>query len=273
MRSLLQIGEIAQLLGVTPKTLRHYQKLGLLEEPTRTDAGYRLYNASHLLRLQRIRHLQTLGLSLKQIKVVLGEPAQEHTLREILLALDQELAAQICTLEERRARIKTLLSEQSLDGIERPTRSFSLELAQELLGERFFSISPAALEMEAKLVAPIENFNWPADYQESMTKMARYFGAHPKIYEQLITFSERFAALASVTEDAKEVDQLIADCMNNSALQLFLQEGQELSVLVPQMENPFGETLSNLMVTNLSPSQKRFSEEMSRKMFNIKKEV
>ena len=77
MRTLLQIGEIAQLLGVTPKTIRHYQKIGLIAEPDRTEAGYRLFNAQDLLRLQRIRRLQALGLSLKQIKTLLGEPRQE----------------------------------------------------------------------------------------------------------------------------------------------------------------------------------------------------
>lgn len=51
MRTQLHIGEIAQLLGVTPKAIRHYQKVGLLAEPERTEAGYRLYGAQELLRL------------------------------------------------------------------------------------------------------------------------------------------------------------------------------------------------------------------------------
>ena len=50
MRTQLHIGEIAQLLGVTPKTIRHYQKVGLLADPARTGAlllaledGFRLH--------------------------------------------------------------------------------------------------------------------------------------------------------------------------------------------------------------------------------------
>jgi DNA-binding transcriptional MerR regulator len=71
MRKMLQIGEVAQLLGVTSKTIRHYHKIGLLPEPERTESGYRLYNAQDLLHLKQIRHMQEFGLSLKHIKTLL----------------------------------------------------------------------------------------------------------------------------------------------------------------------------------------------------------
>ena len=45
MRARLRIGEVAELLGVTPKAIRHYHKRGLLAEPTRSEGGYRLYTA------------------------------------------------------------------------------------------------------------------------------------------------------------------------------------------------------------------------------------
>jgi DNA-binding transcriptional MerR regulator len=114
MRTLLQIGEIAQLLGVTPKTIRHYEKIGMLAQPERTRAGYRLYDAQDLLRLQRIRHLQALGLSLKKIRVLLGEPEHQYSSRDVLQSLDKELAAQIQALEERRNKIRAILDEDVL---------------------------------------------------------------------------------------------------------------------------------------------------------------
>lgn len=87
-RTQLHIGEVAQLLGVTPKTIRHYQRIGLLNEPERTRAGYRLYNAQDILHLHRIKRLQSLGLSLKQIKALLGQSSDKRSLREVLQALD-----------------------------------------------------------------------------------------------------------------------------------------------------------------------------------------
>src|SRR5579859_6998908 len=94
MGTQLHIGEVAKLLGVSAKTIRHYHKVGLLAEPPRSDGGYRLYTASDLVRLQRIRRLQALGLSLKQIKTLLGEHVsqRERSLREVLQALLEELS-------------------------------------------------------------------------------------------------------------------------------------------------------------------------------------
>ena len=60
---MLTIGELARLAGVTPKAIRHYHKVGLLREPERSEAGYRLYGAEDLLRLGRVRRLAGLGLS------------------------------------------------------------------------------------------------------------------------------------------------------------------------------------------------------------------
>src|SRR5438105_15404772 len=111
MSTQLHIGEVAKLLGITPKTIRHYHKVGLLAEPQRTESGYRLYSAHHLLRLQRIRRLRSLGLSLERIREILGQPDQEHeqTLRNALQSLVEELSAQILELEERRDMLKKLL--------------------------------------------------------------------------------------------------------------------------------------------------------------------
>jgi DNA-binding transcriptional MerR regulator len=273
MRTLLQIGEVAQLLGVTPKTIRHYQKVGLLNEPERTEAGYRLYDAHDLLRLQRVRRLQALGLSLKQIKIVPGEPDHERTLREVLQSLDQELAGQIHALEERRERIQALLNEKSLAGIEQPAEPFGIELAKELLGERFYQISPEVLEMEAKMWAPIESFNWPGEYREGVLRMMEYFAQQPQIYDVLLPFSEKFASLASLPEDAPQVEQLLEDCAHNSDFQLFMHDTEIMLAFSPQMENQFGEILGNLLSTSLSPAQRRFSEIASQRIFMAKKDA
>ena len=104
MRELLQIGEVAKLIGISSKTIRYYHEIGLLAEPKRTDGGYRLYTAQDLLRLQRIRRLRSLGLHLGRIKEILGETdiEQEVMLRNALQSLVEELTTQIIELEERR---------------------------------------------------------------------------------------------------------------------------------------------------------------------------
>ncbi len=84
MRGRLRIGELARLVGVTPKTVRHYEKIGLLPEAERSESGYRLYSGSDLLRLNRVKRLRSLGLTLRQVRSVLGEGDGELSLKTTL---------------------------------------------------------------------------------------------------------------------------------------------------------------------------------------------
>ena len=61
MRERLRIGEVAGLVGVTTKTVRHYEKFGLLQRPERSESGYRLYTADDLLEVYRSKRLRSLG--------------------------------------------------------------------------------------------------------------------------------------------------------------------------------------------------------------------
>jgi DNA-binding transcriptional MerR regulator len=67
-RKLYQAKEFAKRLGISVRTLHHYDHLDLLKPNTYTNAGYRLYSEEELFRLQQITTLKFLGFSLKQIK-------------------------------------------------------------------------------------------------------------------------------------------------------------------------------------------------------------
>ena len=66
------VGEVARLSGVTVRTLHHYDRIGLLPPSSRTDAGYRLYTAEDLERLQLILLYRELGGSLEEIATALA---------------------------------------------------------------------------------------------------------------------------------------------------------------------------------------------------------
>ena len=68
------VKQLAQLAGVSVRTLHHYDAIGLLVPSARTDAGYRLYGEGDLLRLQQILIGRELGLSLEDIRSSLDEP-------------------------------------------------------------------------------------------------------------------------------------------------------------------------------------------------------
>jgi MerR family transcriptional regulator, repressor of the yfmOP operon len=70
--STLRIGEVAKSTGLTTRTLRYWEQLGLLSPNSHRESGERLYNASAIERVGRIRELQDLlGFSLAEVKVVL----------------------------------------------------------------------------------------------------------------------------------------------------------------------------------------------------------
>lgn len=90
--------EIARRAGVSVRTLRYYDQIGLLC-PRRGPKGTRLYGHEHLIRLQQIRLLQFVGLSLEQIGRLLEEPR----------SLKESLNLQVRVLTERRAQIDRIL--------------------------------------------------------------------------------------------------------------------------------------------------------------------
>ena len=103
-----KVGELAERLGLTVRTLHHWDDLGLLRPSRRTQAGHRLYGEDDLVRLQRILSLRQIGLSLDEIRVWLDradrslvddlEQHLERVRREIVQRLD------LCQRLERVAR-------------------------------------------------------------------------------------------------------------------------------------------------------------------------
>ncbi|ALC83044.1 MULTISPECIES: MerR family transcriptional regulator [Bacillus] len=68
-----KVGELAKLTGLTIRTLRYYDQIGLFSPSVYSDSGYRLYDESDISRLQQILTLKDLGLSLEEIKSILSD--------------------------------------------------------------------------------------------------------------------------------------------------------------------------------------------------------
>ncbi|GBQ30651.1 transcriptional regulator MerR [Gluconacetobacter azotocaptans DSM 13594] len=73
----LSIGDLARSTGTKVETIRYYERSGLLPVPPRTGGNYRAYDATHLGRLSFIRRAPDLGLSLDQIRTLLGMADQK----------------------------------------------------------------------------------------------------------------------------------------------------------------------------------------------------
>jgi pimeloyl-ACP methyl ester carboxylesterase/DNA-binding transcriptional MerR regulator len=70
----LKVGELAQRTGLTVRTLHHYDAIGLLRPSLHTEAGYRLYTAGDIARLQRVLSLRQLGFTLDEARGCLDRP-------------------------------------------------------------------------------------------------------------------------------------------------------------------------------------------------------
>lgn len=94
------VKQLAELSGVTPRTLRWYDREGLLHPGRFTESGYRLYGPEQVDRLQQILFYRELDLSLTDIRTLLDDPAFN---REVALQ------SHLTRLEARRARLDALI--------------------------------------------------------------------------------------------------------------------------------------------------------------------
>jgi DNA-binding transcriptional MerR regulator len=122
---LLRINEVAAETGMTTRTIRYYEEIGLLEPAGRSDGDYRLYDASDLDRLHFIRNLRDdAGFSLAQIGQLLEDEAARQrnrerlrqttdpTERRVYLAdAEQRVERQISILEAKAARLASMIDE------------------------------------------------------------------------------------------------------------------------------------------------------------------
>ncbi|MEV7228135.1 helix-turn-helix domain-containing protein [Polymorphospora sp. NPDC051019] len=104
-----RIGQLATMTGVSDRTLRHYDSIGLLV-PAAVDraTGYRWYGVPELARLERIRGLRRLGLSLRQITDLLDAP--DDRLRQALTETVDALRRDIASLTETMAAAEDRLA-------------------------------------------------------------------------------------------------------------------------------------------------------------------
>jgi len=124
--ALLTVGQVAERLDVTVRTLHHYDEIGLVAPSERSRAGYRLYTEQDLTRLQHVVVYRRLGFALDEIALLLQEPesvgqhlrrqraAVTHRLdelRELVTAIDRALDKEGSGMKLTREEQKELFGE------------------------------------------------------------------------------------------------------------------------------------------------------------------
>lgn len=68
---MIHINKVGELTGVTVRTLRYYDKIGLLKPASKTEGGHRLYTNEEIKKLQQVQFLKKVGFPLQEIKNML----------------------------------------------------------------------------------------------------------------------------------------------------------------------------------------------------------
>jgi DNA-binding transcriptional MerR regulator len=116
----ITVRDAAVRLGVTPRTLKYYEELGIVV-PVRSEGGYRLYEAADLDRLARVLRMRSLGFSLTTITAMLQQPMEApaeggrpRLSNASLKTLRETLGAQLATLDARVAQVRRELKEAAV---------------------------------------------------------------------------------------------------------------------------------------------------------------
>jgi DNA-binding transcriptional MerR regulator len=139
----LQIGEAANRTGLTQRTLRYYEELGLLKPASRMEGGFRLYSSDDMDRIEYIKNLRdVLGFSLAEIKEMvetedvrsqlkgLSRPDESQEQRRTrLLKLRDVAQRQMRIVNEKRQRLKEMRSgiQERIDRLEVLLRELEAE--------------------------------------------------------------------------------------------------------------------------------------------------
>ena len=169
----LRVGELARRTGLTVRTLHHYDEIGLLKPSLHSEAGYRLYTAADVVRLQQVLSLRQLGFSLEKVRDCLDRPgfAPLEVVRLHVARLREqiELQRKLCERLEALAQRFHTAGEVSAD-------EFLQTIEVMTMIEKYYSPEQLA-QIEARKAALGEerikeaNAEWPSLFAAVRTEM------------------------------------------------------------------------------------------------------
>lgn len=177
---------VADLAGISIRTLHHYDEIGLLKPAEVSAAGYRLYSQQDLERLQQVLFFRELGLSLHEIQAILDSPGFDRK---------QALLDHRKLLQERQRRLERLIRsvDQTLEAMKRGTTMDEKAM--------FDGFDPSQYEEEAR-----QRWGHSKEFQQSVERTKRYTkGDWEGIQQEIGQISQGIAALMERSPEDPEV--------------------------------------------------------------------
>ena len=106
--AIIKIGLLAKSLGITTRTIRYYEEIGLMPPPSRLEGGARVYDPGEVLRLKFILKLKELGITLEEMNELAGIYETGLTPKLVLPRLVEMLDDHLMKIDEKITKITAL---------------------------------------------------------------------------------------------------------------------------------------------------------------------
>jgi DNA-binding transcriptional MerR regulator len=211
-----KIKEVADMVGVSVRTLHHYDQIGILKPESVTTAGYRLYTEGDLERLQQVLFFKELDFNLQEIKEILDNPNFD---RKHALKTHREL------LIEKKKRLDKIIKsvDKTIDFIEGGIDMNKKEMFQG------FDMTEIEAHKEKYAEETKQKYGDSDAYKESMKKTSKYKKDDwarinensERIYSKIVANMDKGIADPEVQKAVHELRQQITDNFYNCTIEIF----------------------------------------------------
>ena len=189
------VKEVSMITGVSIRTLRYYDEIGLLKPTELTESGYRLYDNKALEKLQEILFFRELEITLTDIKKILDTPNYDK---------EQILATQKLLLEQKRNRLNGIIEliTDVMKGVNTMSfEAFSNDEVQKIVNHTLKCMSKENIDEQVQKFGSLENYK---EYlssgfanEQAMADLMKWYGSKEKAME----------AIMQSTGDTEEIKQ------------------------------------------------------------------
>ena len=258
------IGEVAQLAGVTPKTLRHYHQIGLLPEPARDVNNYRVYSIDQLEKVQLILRLKDIGLSLKQIKSIFEANDPDTLMRTVLHQHERRITNEISELQSRLENLQQYLNTDAtlLSDFQQGSPDYSaMTIVTDTVKRKSSGLSDLLYELENDVLTKIDAYPWTAEYEVFWHQVGTHLVTNLAKQESLLIFwMERYLALKNMESDDLQTQAWLQQLDHSQERPLLSQafSPPAMSILPERDQYQIQKMLFSMLYEEGSTPQKEF---------------
>jgi DNA-binding transcriptional MerR regulator len=212
----IKVKQVAKLVGISVRTLHHYDHIGLLKPTFVSPAGYRLYTDEDLERLQQILFFKELDFNLDEIKEIIVSPSFNR--HDALLSHKKLML-------EKRARLDKIITsiDKTMDSMEGGREMVKKEMFEP------FDMSEIEKHKEKYAEETKQKYGHTDAYKESMEKTSRYtkedwaaiHARSSEIYLRIVANMDKGPADPEVQKAVEDFRQHITDSYYNCTLEIF----------------------------------------------------